>query len=340
MNSLCSIPQTGMFLLASDSPKILTYFVPAMGPAPKWCAALESITEELEETQPEVFDDYKFLTRAELDSLGLDHLIGSDVLRAYMHGYFIDVRLYQKAKSIADPMTYEALREKKIRNLLDEQKRESRVKLEKDADLPKVNRELAMKLTGKNTPQDSRFTDMFKNADFEIDPDDESYQRLQMAARIKSGRKEKNEAKGISAIDSSDEASDNGDDAIKLLSNSNQPVQLNDSDEGLIEPATKPVEQTRRKTNQTSHARNLRRKERLEKHLAAVKEKEKHSILENEASKARSTDVAKHLEQLDSNAQANVVETVSGNLQISFKMKNTKPKAKGVGRDAKRKAKR
>ena len=43
-----------------------------------------------------VYDDYKFVTRTELENLGLTHLIGSTLLRAYMHGYFMDIRLYQK----------------------------------------------------------------------------------------------------------------------------------------------------------------------------------------------------------------------------------------------------
>jgi hypothetical protein len=30
---------------------------------------------------------------------GLDHLIGSPLLRAHMHGYYMDVRLYRKAVS-------------------------------------------------------------------------------------------------------------------------------------------------------------------------------------------------------------------------------------------------
>lgn len=54
--------------------------VQSLAPAPKWCAYLDSITEELEEeAQPAVYDDYKFVTRAELQALGVDHLIGSNV---------------------------------------------------------------------------------------------------------------------------------------------------------------------------------------------------------------------------------------------------------------------
>ena len=50
-----------------------------------------------------VYDDYKFVTRKDLTSLGLDHLIGTPMLRAYMHGFFMDTRLYQKVRSARGP---------------------------------------------------------------------------------------------------------------------------------------------------------------------------------------------------------------------------------------------
>ncbi len=43
-----------------------------MGPAPKWAAYLDNVTEELkEEETTAVYDDYKFVTRAELDAMGV-----------------------------------------------------------------------------------------------------------------------------------------------------------------------------------------------------------------------------------------------------------------------------
>jgi hypothetical protein len=56
--------------------------------------------EELEETKaPTVYDDYRFVTKAELDALALGHLMGTPLLRPYMHGFFIDTRLYQKVRA-------------------------------------------------------------------------------------------------------------------------------------------------------------------------------------------------------------------------------------------------
>lgn len=41
----------GLLFFANEDPKMLQYFVPAIGTAPKWCSYLEAITEELEETE-------------------------------------------------------------------------------------------------------------------------------------------------------------------------------------------------------------------------------------------------------------------------------------------------
>lgn len=55
--------------------------------------------EELEEGgQTTIYDNYKFLTREELEKLNLTSLIGTNLLRAYMHGFFVDYRLYKKVR--------------------------------------------------------------------------------------------------------------------------------------------------------------------------------------------------------------------------------------------------
>ena len=57
-----------------------------------------------------LYDDFKFLTAADLDKLNASHLIGTPVLKAYMHGFFMELRAYQKLISIADPFAYEKFR--------------------------------------------------------------------------------------------------------------------------------------------------------------------------------------------------------------------------------------
>jgi ribosome biogenesis protein ENP2 len=75
---------TGMICVAGEQSKIMTYFVPQLGPAPRWCSYLEGITEELEEKSLDggngtTYEDYKFLTKTEVESLGATGLIGECV---------------------------------------------------------------------------------------------------------------------------------------------------------------------------------------------------------------------------------------------------------------------
>ena len=56
-------------MTANEGIQMTTYFIPQLGPAPRWCSFLENITEELEDsaTGPRsVYEDYKFVSRAEL----------------------------------------------------------------------------------------------------------------------------------------------------------------------------------------------------------------------------------------------------------------------------------
>lgn len=44
INDICMFKDSGLLLLALDSSQIPSYFIPALGPAPTWCAYLESLT--------------------------------------------------------------------------------------------------------------------------------------------------------------------------------------------------------------------------------------------------------------------------------------------------------
>jgi len=121
-NDLCVIPNTGMLLMANETIKMQTYYIPNLGPAPYWCNFLDNLTEELEELNYDIiYDDYKFVTEKELDELGLLHLKGTNLLRAYMHGYFIDIRLYRKARDVMKPFEFEAYKKKRIREKIEEE---------------------------------------------------------------------------------------------------------------------------------------------------------------------------------------------------------------------------
>lgn len=77
--------QSGLIMMAGEQSRIMTYFVPQLGPAPRWCSFLEGLTEELEEASQEgagtVYEDYKFVTKLEVEELGATGLIGTPMLR-------------------------------------------------------------------------------------------------------------------------------------------------------------------------------------------------------------------------------------------------------------------
>ena len=92
------------------------FYIPSLGPAPRWASFLDSLTEELEESSTAtVYDDYKFVTTEELNELGLEHLIGSPLLRAHLHGFFIDIRLYRKAASARPASATETVKKEMVR---------------------------------------------------------------------------------------------------------------------------------------------------------------------------------------------------------------------------------
>ena len=85
----------------------------------------------MEESKDTVlYEDYKFLTANDLQELNATHLIGSPMLKAYMHGYFIEMRAYQKLLSVADPFAFERFRKEQINQKLNSL-REKRIQITK-----------------------------------------------------------------------------------------------------------------------------------------------------------------------------------------------------------------
>uniref|UniRef100_A0A6E8VV66 Nucleolar protein 10 n=1 Tax=Anopheles coluzzii TaxID=1518534 RepID=A0A6E8VV66_ANOCL len=205
-NDFAHFPGSGLFMFAQEDTKMLPYYIPSEGPAPKWCSFLDNLVEEIaSETVQNVYDDYKFVTKQELADLKLDHLEGTPMLRAYMHGFFINIRLYNKAKAVSDSFAFDNFRKDKIRKQIEES-RPARLQIK--SALPKVNRELAQHLIqeehmsnakrsaiAKGLLGDDRFKQMFDNPDFEIDKEAEDYRLLsavlKRADRDKARRKEK-----------------------------------------------------------------------------------------------------------------------------------------------------
>ncbi|EIW77241.1 hypothetical protein CONPUDRAFT_157505 [Coniophora puteana RWD-64-598 SS2] len=153
LNDITHVRGSGLLLTAHEGPGMGAFYVPALGPAPRWARFLENITEEMEGAGARsVYEDYKFVERSELKTLGLEHLVGTPALKPYMHGYFLALELYDTARLIANPFVYAEHREKLVRQRMDKLA-ESRIRAPKAGSAAaaaagvKVNKALAEKIT-------------------------------------------------------------------------------------------------------------------------------------------------------------------------------------------------
>lgn len=56
-----------MIMTANEGIQMTSYYIPQLGPAPRWCTFLDNITEEMEDSNVRnVYDDFKFVERAEI----------------------------------------------------------------------------------------------------------------------------------------------------------------------------------------------------------------------------------------------------------------------------------
>ena len=213
INDIEHIPGTGMFLTANEGIPMHTYYIPNLGPSPQWCSFLDSITEELEEKPSDsVYSNYRFITKADVKKLNLAHLVGSKVLRAYMHGYFITTELYDKVALIANPTAVQDEREREIRRRI-EKERESRIRTSGAVQKPKikVNKGLVEKLSSKRGDSaaakvltDDRFQEMFEDEAFQVNEDDYDYKQLNP---VKSAKEtDEGAAKRIRALTAAEES--------------------------------------------------------------------------------------------------------------------------------------
>ncbi|PON88889.1 Guanine nucleotide-binding protein, beta subunit [Trema orientale] len=211
INDICVFDDTGLMLLALDGSQIPAYFLPALGPAPKWSPRLQQWEElELEGNKEAfIYDKTKFLTKEDLDKLNLTNLIGTDLVRASMHGYFVDYSVYMKAKELADPSSYDKYIEQRRQEKLE---KELATRIATKRKLPKVNRILAKQIVENEEAEnakkdaddedikrpskkkkalssdifkDERFMKMFEHKDFEIDELSQEYLALHPVASSK-----------------------------------------------------------------------------------------------------------------------------------------------------------
>ncbi|XP_041105597.1 nucleolar protein 10-like [Polyodon spathula] len=345
INDVCLYPSSGMLFTANEDPKMNTFYIPALGPAPRWCSFLDNLTEELEENpETTVYDDYKFVTRKDLDSLGLAHLIGSPLLRAYMHGFFMDIRLYHKVKTMANPFAYDEYRKDKIRQKIEET-RAQRVQIKK---LPKVNKQLAIKLIeeeeeadqrtlkkkkGKNLPNilsDDRFKVMFENPDYQVDEASEEF-RLLNPIVSKVNEKRKKQLRKLEcelAPEQKEEEEPEGKPSDAESSESS------DDDKGWVEEVRKQrklmyFEERAKRQERKEKAREDRRTS-LEPKFFEIKAGEEFRSFKDAARKQKlqKTTLEERLKFEEKSGTLNVSDATVGSKQLTFKLKKTEQQQK------------
>jgi len=89
INHVCVAGDSGLMMVAGEQEKMMVYYIPEMGHAPRWCSFLENLTEEMEETsQSALYDDYKFVSREELEEWyveGMEVVVCGDIPGMYWY---------------------------------------------------------------------------------------------------------------------------------------------------------------------------------------------------------------------------------------------------------------
>lgn len=200
LNDVQHYPGSGLLFAAVEATQMAAWYVPALGPAPRWCSFIDSITDEIENADAtnmgggvNAYEDFKFVDQAELERLNLTHLVGTPLLRPYMHGYFLALKLYERARLMAHPTAFDEAKQRAVQAKL-EREAESRVRRIKNA--PKVgrhiqvNKELAEKLAKRSDSgvdgllEDTRFKELFTNPEFQVDETSREYALLNPSSAL------------------------------------------------------------------------------------------------------------------------------------------------------------
>ncbi|KIW29599.1 uncharacterized protein PV07_05405 [Cladophialophora immunda] len=245
INCVAWCKDSGMFLTANEGRQQHAFFIPQLGPAPKWCSFLDNVVEEMAEdpNDPyafskskigEVYDNYKFLTPPQLRMLNLDHLVGkTNLLRPYMHGFFVAQGLYEEARLIANPTSWEEERAKRVQAKIDKE-RESRIRGKKKISV-KVNRKMVERILEREEKNerrraqrvlaqggdetaaaeanqvlsaqdeekgllaDSRFAKLFQDEDFAVDETSREFQQLNASTKVTALNHD--QEKGLTAVE-------------------------------------------------------------------------------------------------------------------------------------------
>lgn len=118
VNWLEAVQGTGMVLIAGEREECGVWFVPGMGIAAGWAQWVEGMTEEMEREGVRVNQELKFVGEDEMEGVDVRMLIEKGVVRKYLHGYLMQIGLYQRMREAKQPVK-ELNREQSNRNQTD-----------------------------------------------------------------------------------------------------------------------------------------------------------------------------------------------------------------------------
>ena len=117
-------------------------------------------------------EDMKFVTVKELEDIGGNNLLGTHLVKPYLHGFFIEMKLYKKLHALTLPFDYEVER-KKEREAKFKKLYGDRIVIKNRR---KYNSAIAEKSEiGQKIVRDGRFDKMFEDENYIVENADEVY---------------------------------------------------------------------------------------------------------------------------------------------------------------------
>ncbi|GJN01068.1 hypothetical protein PR202_ga18303 [Eleusine coracana subsp. coracana] len=160
INDVCIFQNSGLMLLALDNSQIPAHFIPALGPAPKWCSHLDNLTQRAEVAPVE----YETL-KEEIKKKKIEE---------------------QRKSRITQVVKIPKVNRNFTKDLVEEEMDPDMENADK-ASMKKRKKRLEL---SKAVYNDERFKEMFTNEDFEIDEQSREYLALHPQAAMKEPRLE------------------------------------------------------------------------------------------------------------------------------------------------------
>lgn len=99
INSFTVFPESGLLMVPCEDMVVNTFYVPELGPSPVFAAFLDDLAADMSTNAlTSSYEGLYFVTKEDLERVGLDLVADSSLCIPYMHGFYIDKALYDKAK--------------------------------------------------------------------------------------------------------------------------------------------------------------------------------------------------------------------------------------------------